>query len=249
MARPAKTKRAGFRPDGTPLSGPEVIEAIAAEHDTILIAFSRGKDSLAAWLSVRDHFKRVIPFHMYGVPGLKFVDEYLDYCEEFFGTHIMRVPHPSLYRQLNAAMWQPQERLAVLEAAGLPNFDYDTLTDLIKSELGLDHGLYTASGVRAADSPLRRSAMTQYGPINVKRRYFYPVWDMYKDELVKLLTESGIRLPIDYEWFGRSFDGIDYRFIHKIRDNAPEDFQTILAWFPLCELEIMRYESMGDNLP
>lgn len=240
----AKT-RVGFGDNGTPIPGPEVIAKIAAEHDTVMIAFSCGKDSIAAWLSIREHFETIIPFYMYLVPGLEFVEKSLTYYEEYFDTKIIRVPHPSLYRMLNALVWQPQERIRVIEAARLPNFDYDKLGNIIKKELGLPKGTYTASGVRAADSPIRRTAMNQHGPINLKRHYFYPVWDMYKDELIELVKKADIGLPIDYEWFGRSFDGIDYRFLAPLREHAPQDFATIAEWFPLIELEIIRYETEG----
>ena len=52
--------------------------------DTILLAFSRGKDSIAAWLALRDSklFKRIIPVYLYLVPGLKFEEESLKYFED-----------------------------------------------------------------------------------------------------------------------------------------------------------------------
>jgi hypothetical protein len=234
-----------FLPDGSPLPGPQVLDQIAADTDTILLAFSCGKDSIAAWLTCRDRFARIVPFYMYLIPHLNFVEASLAYYEDFFGTPILRVPHPSLYRMLTGLVMQPLERIRVIEAAGLPTFDYDTLTDLIKKELGLDKHQFTASGVRAADSPTRRAAMTQYGPINWNRHYFYPVWDMLKADLIALLTDSRIALPVDYLWFGRSFDGIDYRFLEPIRHHAPQDYETIRQWFPLVEMELIRYQSPG----
>lgn len=241
----APKKRVGFGEDGTPIPGPQVINTIAADHDTVMLAFSCGKDSIAAWLSIRERFERIVPYYMYLIPKLSFVEESLAYYEEQFGAHIYRVPHPSLYRMLNALVWQPQERIRVIEAAGLPNFDYDTLGDLLKKELGLPKKTFTASGVRAADSPVRRSAMNQYGPINLKRHYFYPVWDMLKAELITLIRGSGIGLPIDYRLFGRSFDGIDYRFLAPLKKHRPDDYQVIREWFPLIDLELLRYETEG----
>ena len=54
------------------------------------------------------------------------------------------------------------------------------------------------------------------------------------------LRPRGLKLPIDYKWFGRSFDGIDYRFISKLRLHSPEDYERILEWFPLADLDIFR---------
>jgi hypothetical protein len=40
--------------------------------------------------------------------------------------------------------------------------------------------------------------------------------------------------------FGRSFDGIDYRFLEPISRLYPEDYQRILQDFPLADLELFR---------
>ena len=51
-------------------------------------------------------------------------------------------------------------------------------------------------------------------------------------------------LPIDYDLFGRTFDGLDYRFIKPISENLPDDFELIRRWFPGVDLEMMRYEHL-----
>lgn len=230
-----------FHPDGSPLSGTETIARVRQETDTILLAFSCGKDSIAAWLAVQDHFPRIVPFYMYLIPRLEFVEESLTYFESFFGCHIIRVPHPSLYRMLNALVDQPPERIRLIEAARLPEFDYDQMTDLIVKDQKLPKDTWVANGVRAADSPNRRAAINKYGPINWKRRNFSPVWDLKKDDLLALFEQHQVKLPVDYELFGRSFDGIDHRFLTPLRQHRPKDYQTILDWFPLSFLDTWRY--------
>ena len=223
-------------------TGPETIATIRNETDTVLLSFSCGKDAIAAWLAVRDHFPHVVPFYMQLIPGLSFVEESLAYYEDVFDCHILRVLHPSFYRWLNTLLWQPPERCAVIESARLPMFTYDDVSRAIIDDQGLPETTFTLSGVRAADSPNRRASINQHGPINWLRRMAYPVWDMNKAELVDLLDSHGVKLPIDYTWFGRSFDGLDYRFIRAIREHSPADWELILTWFPLAELELMRYE-------
>jgi hypothetical protein len=102
--------------------------------------------------------------------------------------------------------------------------------------------VYVATGIRAADSPNRRAAINTYGPINEKRKTFYPVWDLNKDGVIKMLQDAKIKLPVDYELFGRTLDGLDYRFIKPIKDNLPDDYQVLKEWFPLLDLAIVRYE-------
>lgn len=233
-------KQVLFYQDGSPFSGEDTMKYLTSQGITkVLLSFSGGKDSIACWLKMRDHFE-IVPFFMYLVPGLSFVDESIAYYEDFFNTKIIRVPHPSLYRMLNNLVFQPPDRVPIILSANLPNFTYDDLSNWI----GADHGLktiFTANGVRAADSPNRRSSINTYGPITWSRNYFYPVWDMKIAELVDLLKKHGAKLSREYELFGRSFDGIDHRFLHIIKDVFPKDYETIIHWFPLAELEVARY--------
>jgi len=84
--------------DGVP-SSEQVMATIPQEHDTVVPAFSCGKDSVAAWLALRAAgFTRIIPMYRYLIPDLGFIERSLAYYENFFGTPIYRVAHPSLFR-------------------------------------------------------------------------------------------------------------------------------------------------------
>lgn len=242
MTEPAK-------PDHMKIPGAEIIERIKAETDTIFLGFSCGKDSIAAWLMLREHFETIIPFYMYLVPDLEFIDRSIRYYEEYFGCHIHRLPHPSLYRMLNRFVYQPPERIRVIRATGFPEPTYDQVADLLAEDLGFDQRPWTATGVRAADSPIRRSAIKQYGAINHRRGTFFPVWDMKIAELRGLIRSEGVKLPEDYRYFGRSFDGIDRRFLEPMREHLPEDYARILEFFPLAEVDILRKEYAARGVP
>lgn len=227
------------------LTGEQVIVRIRETTDTVILAFSCGKDSIAAWLALRPHFQRIIPYYMYLVPGLGFVERSLGYYERFFGCRIMRLPHPSLYRMLNCGVMQPPDRAAKLATMGLPEFDYADIQGELRKELELGPECYVANGVRAVDSPQRMMALRKYGAINHAKRQFFPIWDWRKDRLIAEIERSGVRLPVDYRMFGRSFDGIDYRFLRPLRDTYPEDYARVLNWFPLADLEIARRQYVG----
>lgn len=225
-----------------PLTGEQVIAEIRRRTDTILLAFSCGKDSIAAWLECRKHFSHIVAFYMYLIPDLEFVERSLRYYEDWFGCRIIRVPHPSLYRMLNNFVFQAPQNCATIEAANLADFDYTDMYTAVRRKMGLSDDAYAASGVRAVDSPYRLVAVKRYGAINHKKRHFYPIWDWRKDRLLAEITHAGIKLPPDYRLFGRSFDGIDYRFLKPIRDAYPDDYARIIEYFPLAELEIKRRE-------
>ena len=207
-----------------------------------MLAFSTGKDSIVAWLEMKKYFRRITPIYLYSVPDLEFVERELRYYEDFFKTRIVRLPHPSVYRQLNNLVFQAPENCTIIENAGLPDFDYDDIYSIVRQELALTHDLYAASGVRARDSLNRWAAIKKYGPLNETKQTFFPIFDFTKADMVKALRESKVRLPVDYRMFGRSFDGIDYRFLAPIKEHYPRDYERILAFFPLADLELKRIE-------
>jgi hypothetical protein len=184
----------------------------------------------------------VIPYHLYLIPGLKFGRESLDYYAEWFGCDgpILNLPHPSLNRWLNHFVHQPPERCAVIDAADLPEYSYGQINDMVRERCKLPADAWILDGVRAADSPNRRMALKSHGSINETARTQKIVWDWRKTHVYGAIEDAGLDLPPDYKWFGRSFDGIDRRFLEPLRDGAPEDYQTILDWFPMADLELCR---------
>ncbi|CAK7070011.1 MAG: hypothetical protein KER_03073 [Kerstersia gyiorum] len=229
------------------ISGEETIAAVRMRQAQTLLAFSCGKDAIAAWLAIRPHFDRVVPYYLYLVPGLEFVEEALDYYERFFGCRILRFPHPSLYRMLNNFVFQPPERCLVIEQASLPKFDYSDIREVIVDSEGMAEATLVADGVRAADSPMRRLAMVTHGPISERQHKYHPIWDWKKADLVACFRKHGVKLPVDYKLFGRTFDGIDLRFLLPLKKHRPADYRRILDYFPMADLEVRRYEMAGGS--
>ena len=147
---------------------------MAEECDTAILAFSTGKDSIAAWLQLRKYFKYVIPYYCYTVPGLEFVENSLAYYEDFFGTHIYRLPHRSMYRLLRNLVFQPPEHVTKIEHWTCRARNTMTRQSVRSSAnaSSLPGSVYTATGVRMADSPMRRIAMKTHGAINHNAKRF-----------------------------------------------------------------------------
>ena len=233
-----------------PLTGEQVVYKIRERTDTILLSFSTGKDSIAAWLELRKPqygFKRIIPAYLYTVPGLEFVEESLRYYEDFFQTEIHRMPHECFYRFMNGLIWQPPEHCRIIELSLFPLPSLDDILSYLAQDMGFQERPWAATGVRAADSPIRRAAISKYGAINEKRRTFFPVWDWNKERLISEITAAGVKLPVDYRVWGRSFDGLDRRFMEPMRKHFPKDYARILEFFPLVDADIYRKEFFGGK--
>ena len=63
--------------------GEQIVAEIVSKTDTVLLGMSCGKDSIAAWLAIKPHFRRIVPYHMHLVPDLEFVERGIRHCEEF----------------------------------------------------------------------------------------------------------------------------------------------------------------------
>ena len=226
----------------------ELCERMAERCDTTLLAFSTGKDSIAAWLQLRKYFKRVIPYYKYHVPKLQFVEDSLKYYEDFFQTRIYRLPSPALVRWLSFYVHQTPDRVQyIIDNLQMPYKAYnnETIADILRLNLGLDENVYSGIGVRMADSPRRRTSIVRDGAVNHRKLTFFPVYDWLKSDMIREFDSVGVKLPPDYILFGNTFDGITYKYLKPIREYYPEDYERILKWFPLAELEFVRYEGLN----
>lgn len=224
-------------------TGAEVIRLVRQETDTIILSFSNGKDSLATWCVLKEAGFRIVPFYAQFVPKLGFIERSLEYYENFFDTHIYRVVDPNFYHWLATYGFQPPERLRTLDWLDLPRFNYVDIQAGIARTVGMDDETYwCAVGTRASDSLNRMLSFKHHGPVNLISRRFYPIYDLHKLDLIPIFQKAGVKLPPDYRLFGRSFCGLDYRFMKTIKETYPEDFEIIKFWFPLIELEFAKYE-------
>lgn len=217
----------------------EFVRGVSGE--TVILAFSRGKDAIAALAQVRRYFTRVVPFFMAVVPGLDFEESDLRRWEDFLGCEVYRYPHPSLVRMLRNNVYQPPGRWETIEAMRLPakGYAYEDIERHVRDRCGAP-GAYVATGVRAADSLARRANITRWGSLNPKTRKFHAVFDWKIADVERAVLEIKQPLPIDYSIFGRSFDGIDARFTGPLKEHIPRDYEQLLKWFPLADLDLDR---------
>lgn len=226
--------------------GLEACYRVREQTDTVVVKFSGGKDSIATWLRCREIFPRIVPIFHYWVPGLQFVERALAMYEEYFGQKIIRMPHPNLLNFLANGSFQPHHRWNVIETYNLGTVGYDEPVDWVCEDMGLSN-YWVAVGIKASDSALRQRAIAQHGAWTPAKNLFYPVADMRKADLVAMFRQYQAPLSEDYLVFGRSFDGLQFRYINRIRERYPEDYQTILRWFPLVDAEFMRAEAYGTQ--
>lgn len=241
----SKSQSQGAPPSaGFPKTSEETIERVRAINPVCMISFSRGKDSIAVYLAIRDHFEEVVPYFYNVVPGLEFVEDSLAYFEQKMGRRIIRLPAPGCYRSLNNLMYQPPDAVAMIQALGLEAHTHDDMQEAVCGDEGLDYQTtFNALGMRAKDSMQRTLYFQKNGSVNFTRKLFYPVWDLDKQRVIDTIKKSGWKLPIDYKYFSASFDGLYTRFLLPIKMFFPRDWEKIITLYPLIELDVYRFES------
>jgi hypothetical protein len=224
------------------------LRGLATEwNGTCLLGFSRGKDSIMSWLQLKKAgFTRIIPYYLKPFPDeLSFETQSLAYYEEVFGMKIHRVLGNTFTRQINNYMYARPDMLPIYDdLPQLTQIDYKDIQDYVKSLHDLPATTYAALGVTQFDSFMRRTVILKNGPINDKKRQFFPIYDFTRTEIFDGIDKAKILLPRDYKVWGKTFDGTDYRFLRPLKDEFPADYEIIKFYFPLVDLELIRYEQV-----
>lgn len=228
------------------LKGQDLLDFARAERgNKLLLSFSCGIDSLATWLYLRENGFEIVPYTLYLIPGLGYKERILQYYEDYFGVHVLRLPHPTFYWLLNDGTWMPPDQLATIKTLKLFEYDLAIVDDFIAADQGLDNP-FCAIGMRRAENLMRLTFISQTGVLGFKRRrFFYPIWDWKIADVAAKVKEYDLKISSEYKLLGRTTEQMQYRRLSWVRNYYPDDWQKILEWFPLVELEIYRYETLG----
>lgn len=229
--------------DGSNLTNDELCEWVRERSPYILLGFSMGKDSLATFHQVRRFWplENIVGYYLHVHPHLGWINRQLDYYRRELGIRIYNVTHRFVHRQLGLGLHQPPHHRPVLAAARWGEVAYSDIYWAIANDADvLDERPWVAQGVRAADSPIRRIVISQRGPHNIGQRVFYPIHEDRKVDVVERIRDLGVRLPVDYRLWGRTFDGIDHRFIKPLAEHFPEDYDRLVELWPLMETDFIR---------
>lgn len=234
----------------------ETCEWVREQTDTVFLGFSGGKDSLASWLKLLRFFDKdkIIPVCQLYLPGpperkgrgtFPYLERVLDYYERQFDRRIYRIPIANFFLSMGGKTYQPPYRfnaLHYLRREGvLPPIDHIDLERILKEATGMPNA-WTAAGIKISDGLMRRIAIKKHGSALPDSMRFYPVWDYSLDDIMDEIRASGMALSEDYYLFGRSFGGVSAAFTTPVRDNSPEDWRVLKYWYPLADVDIMRYE-------
>lgn len=218
------------------------ILGLLEKEKKVTLGFSAGKDSLSCAVVLRNLNVEYIPFYFYHCPDLEFVEEILQQYEKILKVKVIRLPHPMLYDCLRHEDFQTYDRAIDLESNGFIRCTFRDLINVYLDSINAPRDYYDVNGVRAAESFNRRMVIKNNGPVDHKNKKISLISDWTNKDVKTFLKQHNIPLSMDYDIWDRSFDGIKYQFLFGVKKHHPRDWQTLLEYFPLLELELFRYE-------
>lgn len=201
----------------------------------VAVGFSCGKDSIVCLDLIRQNATEVFPFFMYLVSGLEFQERYLTYIERLFSVQIIRMPHWQLSEMLANGTYRPQNALT----EKLPAITIKDVENQISATTG---ATWFAYGMKRFDSLERNAMLKHCAGIDLKSRRCYPVMNHTNRMIYAHCRQNKIKLPRDYELFGRSFGRLWPQELIAIKQHFPKDYAKILTQFPHVEASIKRTE-------
>lgn len=224
---------------------------IAKKSKGVCFLMFSGKDSLCAWLNLRRYFnpKHIIPFHCASYPGMKHVNETLDYYEKMMDTRILRLCGEELQMGTYRLMYQTPE---ILTSGAYDDFevaDYSKLDILeyLRYEYNLPKA-WCAVGMNIFDSIDRRIYLNKFQGKNPGNMTWYPCYTWPRKEILRAIRGSGLKLSGEYRWASRSLGGVPSATLNRIyREHYPEDYELMLSYFPLAEAKTVR-EALLDRI-
>lgn len=142
-------------------------------------------------------------------------------------------------------VYQSPERRAVLDKLvrerTLSELPTNFMNERVRMVKGLENA-WIAVGLRETDNLQRRTHIKGGGSVWPQQKKFYPIFDWSIQQLEDAIRHAGLYLPIDYEWFSRSCDGIGAQVTTALHDHEPESHQQLLDWFPLADADRIRMQ-------
>jgi len=244
---------ARFDITGTDEVDESTIEALRrlAPNGRVLLQFSCGKDSLAAWVTLVKHGFTVVPVYKEVIPDVGFVSRCIAEYERIFQTRVWKLPYKNLFRMLYEQYGPVTRSLAtedVISAATPTEADRkreseETMTALMRQ---FDCEVRII-GTKASDNLSRRVNFQVQGPYNAKERLFALTWRLKRNapfDIIMKTEINGERVPIPgfYLWLGRSPEWMFDSEYWLTRKYYPEDYDRVLRLLPEATIRTKRFE-------
>lgn len=213
------------------------IKTQAKVTDSVIVAFSGGKESVVTLDLCCRYFKNVKAFFMYIVPGLSFQEKTLLWYEDKYGLEIERIPHMDVSEFFHYGSFR------------IPDYSFPivSINDIYRYMRLKNNMWWIAAGERINDSIVRRAMMKKSGSIDKQRGRFYPVSAWKKSEIIQYIKYHKLYLGLDSRKLGFSFKSLAGKELLLLKEQFPNDYRKVLSLYPFAEAAVKREEVHGEK--
>jgi phosphoadenosine phosphosulfate reductase len=213
------------------------LEKARSLSDSVLVAYSDGKDSRVVMDLATRYFKRVEGFYMWFVPDLEYINAGLAQAEKQWGVKIHQFPHWSSITAMKNGVycnpWWGRDDVPDIALADIYSYA------MIETGIPL-----ILTGAKKADSGWRRRFLKN---TSHWERIAYPLADWTKFDVLAYLRGRGIPLPDNSAGGTASGVALVPHELYWIYDNHPADFWKMAEYFPYIEALIWRRKFYGTE--
>lgn len=212
-----------------------LLEAERAKSDRILVSYSGGKDSRV----ILDLAVRIFPtggvtcFFLYLLPGLRCVQEGLDWATRRYGVEIIQTPHWLVSRCIKREIFCDTPRAL----DGMPEWTIADVREAMRRRTGIRT---IVTGEKKVDSRIRST----FGP--TEPGIIRPVLNWNKFDLLAYMKARSIPRPEQNDTRSQSggFD-LSASSLLWLHENSPEDFAAVESVFRYVRAVVKRKEWHG----
>lgn len=201
----------------------------ADRHNSVLVCFSGGKDSLCVLDLCCRAFQNVVALQMQFLPGLRFLEEQVEYVKARYGVEVLLYPDPVFLSRLKSAEWSPESNLL----DDIPSLSMQNMIEVAAREAGIE---LVATGVKKLDG-MNKAAVKIV-------KLWHPIFHWRHQDVLAYLAIHKIPAP---STDGRNSASLDLTLtsIFWLHDNYPDDFAKVERYFPFIGAAVKRRDWYG----
>lgn len=235
MAKEAKERKNVF------IETAQMLQKYAEQNDSIVVAFSGGKDSYCVLDLCSRVFTNIVCYTMYLVPDLRTFKEHVELARKRYpNVTFAEYPHWLLFNLLSQGIYTPQ----YYKTWSMPEVGPFEIKSLVMQDTGI---YLVADGSKASDGMARRRTLSTSRKA-WEGKVIYPIEHWNKWDVLSYLKIHEIPLPLSS---GGATTGVDMaaRSLMWLHDVYPDDFAKLEKVFPHCRAAVYRREWYGLGSP
>lgn len=205
--------------------------------DSVIVAFSGGKESIVTLDLCCRYFKNVKAFFLYICPDLSFKEKTLQWYEKKYQIEIERLPHFDLAQALRYGSFRNVDM-------SVPIISMNEIYNYVRIKFDT---WWIAAGERMDDSLWRRGMIHNSSTIDEKRGRFFPVAMWSKKEILDYIKFHNLYMGVDSRKLGFSFTAPVREELAMVKQYFPDDYEKLIRFYPFAEASLLHYEKYGKK--